>query len=99
MIISNFYHGTNQYHLVQLYDAGTGLIGGNWNEREQRSAVLGISCYLGYRANILYVAKRNEEVRTLLNPPELYISNLPRLIIYFIIYPPKRMCDPPTVGG
>ena len=43
MIISNFYHGTNQYHLVHLYDAGTGVIGDNWNEREQRSAVLSLN--------------------------------------------------------
>ena len=31
------------------------------------------------------VAKNNEEVKALLNPPEFYVSDLPTLIIYFIL--------------
>ena len=39
------------------------------------------------QANFLDVAKMNEDVKALLKPPKFYVSNLLRLIIYFILWP------------
>ena len=37
------------------------------------------------QANFSDVAKKNEEVKALLNPPKFYVRNLTRLMISFIL--------------